>query len=80
MSRVFRGAAHRNQADPAMVAAMSTARVDLVCEGGGVRGIGLVGAVDALAAAGYGFPASRVPARARSSRRWWRRCRPPVNR
>ncbi|BBX96718.1 patatin-like phospholipase family protein [Mycobacterium lacus] len=35
---------------------MSTARVDLVCEGGGVRGIGLVGAVDALAAAGYVFP------------------------
>ena len=35
---------------------MSTARVDLVCEGGGVRGIGLVGAVDALAAAGYEFP------------------------
>ncbi|AKN16949.1 hypothetical protein MHAE_01435 [Mycobacterium haemophilum DSM 44634] len=31
-------------------------RVDLVCEGGGVRGIGLVGAVDALAAAGYRFP------------------------
>jgi NTE family protein len=35
---------------------MSTARVDLVCEGGGVRGIGLVGAVDALAEAGYRFP------------------------
>jgi len=35
---------------------MSTARVDLVCEGGGVRGIGLVGAVDALAAVGYRFP------------------------
>jgi NTE family protein len=35
---------------------MSTAPVDLVCEGGGVRGIGLVGAVDALAAAGYRFP------------------------
>jgi NTE family protein len=35
---------------------MSTARVDLVCQGGGVRGIGLVGAVDALAAAGYEFP------------------------
>src|SRR6201988_3037441 len=39
-----------------MVAAVSTARVDLVCEGGGVRGIGLVGAVDALTAAGYEFP------------------------
>ena len=39
-----------------MVAAVSTARVDLVCEGGGVRGIGLVGAVDALAAAGFRFP------------------------
>jgi len=35
---------------------MNTARVDLVCEGGGVRGIGLVGAVDALAGAGYRFP------------------------
>ncbi len=35
---------------------MSTERVDLVCEGGGVRGIGLVGAVDALARAGYRFP------------------------
>lgn len=35
---------------------MSTARADLVCEGGGVRGIGLVGAVDALTAAGYRFP------------------------
>ena len=30
--------------------------MDLVFEGGGVRGIGLVGAVDALAGAGYGFP------------------------
>ncbi|HTX97867.1 MAG TPA: patatin-like phospholipase family protein [Mycobacterium sp.] len=35
---------------------MSTARADLVCEGGGVRGIGMVGAVDALAQAGYRFP------------------------
>lgn len=35
---------------------MNTARADLVCEGGGVRGIGLVGAVDALAHAGYRFP------------------------
>ncbi|OBC02501.1 patatin-like phospholipase family protein [Mycobacterium sp. 852002-40037_SCH5390672] len=35
---------------------MSTDRADLVCEGGGVRGIGLVGAVDALAQAGYRFP------------------------
>ncbi|MFS0898451.1 patatin-like phospholipase family protein [Mycolicibacterium litorale] len=31
-------------------------RADLVCEGGGVRGIGLVGAVHALADAGYEFP------------------------
>ncbi|MFE3293532.1 patatin-like phospholipase family protein [Rhodococcus sp. NPDC059234] len=31
-------------------------RADLVCEGGGVRGIGLVGAVQALSAAGYAFP------------------------
>ena len=29
---------------------------DLVLEGGGVRGLGLVGAVDALAGAGYTFP------------------------
>src|SRR6185312_6685049 len=29
---------------------------DLVCEGGGIRGIGLVGAVHTLAAAGYQFP------------------------
>ncbi|MBV8789411.1 MAG: patatin-like phospholipase family protein [Mycobacterium sp.] len=35
---------------------MNANRVDLVCEGGGVRGIGLVGAVDALTAAGYRFP------------------------
>jgi NTE family protein len=35
---------------------VSADAVDLVCEGGGVRGIGLVGAVDALAAAGYRFP------------------------
>lgn len=35
---------------------MSVAHADLVCEGGGVRGIGLVGAVDALAEAGYRFP------------------------
>ncbi|WP_144207088.1 patatin-like phospholipase family protein [Mycobacterium tilburgii] len=35
---------------------MSTARADLVFQGGGVRGIGLVGAVDALTAAGYKFP------------------------
>lgn len=35
---------------------MSAANADLVCEGGGVRGIGLVGAVDALSKAGYRFP------------------------
>ncbi|MBW0016879.1 MAG: patatin-like phospholipase family protein [Mycobacterium sp.] len=39
-----------------MSPAASTQNVDLVCEGGGVRGIGLVGAVDALTAAGYRFP------------------------
>ncbi|MEB3905279.1 patatin-like phospholipase family protein [Mycobacterium ulcerans] len=38
------------------MAPVNAARVDLVCEGGGVRGIGLVGAVDALAEAGYEFP------------------------
>jgi len=31
-------------------------RADLVCEGGGVKGIGLVGAVTGLAEAGYAFP------------------------
>ena len=31
-------------------------RADLVCEGGGVKGIALAGAVDVLAAAGYAFP------------------------
>ncbi|WP_024793708.1 patatin-like phospholipase family protein [Tomitella biformata] len=35
---------------------MAELRADLVCEGGGVRGIGLVGAVDVLAKAGYHFP------------------------
>ncbi|MEE3754281.1 patatin-like phospholipase family protein [Mycobacterium intracellulare] len=35
---------------------VSDVRADLVCEGGGVRGIGLVGAVDALDQAGYRFP------------------------
>lgn len=35
---------------------MSATRADLVCEGGGVRGIGLVGAVTALASGGYRFP------------------------
>lgn len=35
---------------------MSDVRADLVCEGGGVRGIGLVGAVGALDQAGYRFP------------------------
>ena len=34
----------------------ATPTADLVCEGGGVRGIGLVGAVHTLAAAGYQFP------------------------
>lgn len=33
-----------------------TAQADLVCEGGGVRGVGLVGAIAALAADGYRFP------------------------
>lgn len=35
---------------------MQSLRADLVCEGGGVKGIGLVGAVAALAEAGYAFP------------------------
>lgn len=35
---------------------MAVQQADLVLEGGGVKGIGLVGAVDALDAAGYDFP------------------------
>lgn len=35
---------------------MAQLRADLVCEGGGVKGIGLVGAVTALDDAGYAFP------------------------
>lgn len=35
---------------------VSVVHADLVCQGGGIRGIGLVGAVDALATAGYRFP------------------------
>jgi NTE family protein len=31
-------------------------RADLVCEGGGVKGVGLVGAVTAMAEHGYRFP------------------------
>ncbi len=40
------------------VGAVTTAarQADLVCAGGGVKGIGLVGAVDVLAEAGYRFP------------------------
>lgn len=34
----------------------SALQADLVCEGGGVKGIGLVGAVDELVRAGYTFP------------------------
>lgn len=41
----------------AMLGWVSTGlRADLVCEGGGVKGIGLVGAIAALADAGYRFP------------------------
>ncbi|OYD61487.1 NTE family protein [Rhodococcus sp. OK302] len=41
----------------ASVDRVSTQRsADLVCEGGGVKGIGLVGAITALAEAGYRFP------------------------
>lgn len=43
--------------EEASVGGVSTQRsADLVCEGGGVKGIGLVGAVTALTAAGYRFP------------------------
>ncbi len=38
------------------VAGVSQGQADLVLEGGGVKGIGLAGAVTALSEAGYGFP------------------------
>ncbi|MGV0633509.1 patatin-like phospholipase family protein [Mycolicibacillus trivialis] len=38
------------------MSAVQSLRADLVCQGGGVRGVGLVGAVHALAEAGYRFP------------------------
>jgi NTE family protein len=41
---------------PAGPASEAPLRADLVLEGGGVKGIGLVGAVGTLAAAGYAFP------------------------
>lgn len=41
-------------AEPAPV--LQQLRADLVCEGGGVKGIALAGAVSRLAAAGYAFP------------------------
>ena len=40
----------------AAVAAVTGQRADLVLEGGGVKGIGLAGAVTALSGAGYAFP------------------------
>jgi hypothetical protein len=46
---------------------------DLVLEGGGVKGIGLAGAVIALDQAGYRFQRSPAPAPARSLRRSSRR-------
>src|SRR5262245_46186987 len=36
--------------------AMSNGKADLVLEGGGVKGVGLLGAVVTLAEAGYSFP------------------------
>jgi hypothetical protein len=53
---------------------------DLVLEGGGVKGIGLTGAICVLAEAGYRFfvPPERAPAR--SSPSWSQRSRSPVRR
>jgi NTE family protein len=42
-------------------------RADLVLEGGGVKGFGLLGAVLRLAEEGYAFPRVAARARARSS-------------
>ena len=39
-----------------MTSAAAARRADLVLEGGGVKGIALVGAVTALDEAGYSFP------------------------
>lgn len=43
---------------------------DLVLEGGGVKGIGLAGAICVLAEAGYHFPRAAGPAQARSRPSW----------
>ena len=48
---------------------------DLALEGGGVKGIGIVGAVSVLAEAGYRLRAWRAPAREPSRRRSSRRSR-----
>lgn len=42
--------------DHDQAAARAGLRADLVLEGGGIKGIALVGAVTALAEAGYAFP------------------------
>ena len=58
--------------DPALSIERSQAKkADLVLEGGGVKGIGLLGAVIALSEAGYVFPRIAGPARARSSACSW---------
>ncbi len=44
------------QPTPTVEGVEATPKADLVCEGGGVRGIGLVGAMHTLSAAGYQFP------------------------
>ena len=46
-------------------------KADLALEGGGVKGVGLVGAITALASHGYTFPGSPVRALERLSGRLW---------
>ena len=56
-------------------------KADLVLEGGGVKGIGLVGAVLTLHEQGYEFPRAGGNERGRDHRRAASpRCRPPASR
>ncbi|BCI87953.1 hypothetical protein NIIDMKKI_31590 [Mycobacterium kansasii] len=61
--------------DAAIVAPVSTQRVDLVCEGGGVRGSDWSVRWTRWARPATGFPVSQGPAPVRSSRHWSPRCR-----
>ncbi len=67
---------HDPYVDP--VTGVGSMHADLVLEGGGVKGIGLVGAMLVLNEAGYDFPASPAPAPGPSSPRWPPRSSSPV--